>query len=209
MTTYAWPLVLTAPFWPSAAPWGQAQNQRVSKSSLNGATQSTSLPGMRWVVPMSFQQQDTASRQQLNARLSELSGLEHRAALYHFAQPVPRGTCNLSGVTVSTLAAQFATTLLLAGCGNVKTLLAGDMLSVTTSTGSQLVMVRADATSNAGGAMTIEVRAMLRGSVAASSAVVLDHPTALFSLTDDPLVVPYGAGNECPAFTVQFEERFS
>lgn len=209
MTTYAWPLVLVPPFVPSAAPWGQLQNRRVSKSSLNGASQSTTLPGMRWTVALSFPQHHVSARKALEAKLAELSGEEHRAALYHFAQPVPRGTCNLAGVTVSTLAAQFATTLLLAGCGNAKTLLAGDMFSVTTSTGAQLVMVRADATASAGGAMTVEVRAMLRGSVSAASAVVLDHPTALFALLDDPLVVPYGAYSECPEFTVQFEERFS
>ena len=207
MTIYSWP-TSGAAFTPSAAPWGQLQNQRVSRSSLNAATQVVSLPGARWLVPMSFQQQDYATRAALDAFLVRLSGREHRAALFHWARPVPRGTCNLAGVTVSSLAAQFATTVVLTGCGNTKTLLAGDMVGLVTSTGNQLVQVSADATSNAGGVMTIEVRPLLRGSVAAASAVTLDRPTAQFILTDDPLVVPYGSGNECPEFTVNFEEAF-
>lgn len=210
MTTYAWPSTGDAFMHASAAIGYVQQNQRLSVSTLNGAVQSTSLPGARLRQLISFPQHSYAVRAPLEALLNRLSGVEHRLSLWDLSRPVPRGTCNLSGVTVSTLASQFATTLLLAGCGNTTTLLAGDWLRVTTSTGAQLVQVMADATASAGGAMTVEVRAMLRGSVAAASAVVLDKPTALYLLReDDGLMVPRGAANNCPEFTAQFIETFA
>jgi hypothetical protein len=189
---------------------GFVQNQRISKSSLNGATQTTTLPGARLRLLSTFPLQSYDARASLEGFLARLSGMEHRMSFYDLARPVPRGTCNLSGVTVSSLAAQFATSIVLTGCGASKTLLAGDWFKVTTSTGAQVLQVVADATANGSGVMTVEFRAMLRGSVAAASAVTLDKPTALYVMIEDAgLMVPRAPGGLCPQFDAQFIEVFS
>lgn len=209
MTTYAWPSTGAA-FKAAALSIGWAQNQRVSPSTLNGATQTTSLPGARLRYMMTIAAQQYAVRADLEGFLTRLSGMEHRVSLWDLSRPLPRGTCNTSGVTVSTLAAQFATSLVLTGCGASTTLRAGDWVGVTTSTGAQVVQVVADATASGGGVMTIEVRAMLRGSVAAASAVTLNKPSALYMLLEEEgVMLPRGLGQVAPEFTVQFLEAFS
>jgi hypothetical protein len=149
-------------------------------------------------------------RAQLEGFLTRLSGKEHRLSLWDHRRPTPRGTCNTGGVTASA-AAQFASTVVLNGCGNSTTLLQGDWIGVTTSTGAQLLQVTADFTATVGGVMTLTdgVRPMLRGSVAGASAVVLTRPSALFIVDDDQLVIPYGPQNLCPDFTLQLREVFS
>lgn len=208
MTTYAWPSPGTA-YGVAGMSLGFVQNQRISTSTLNGATQTVSLPGARLRALITFPAHQYTVRAQLEGFLNGLSGREHRVSLHDFARPVPRGTCNTSGVTASA-AAQFATSLTLNACGASTTLLAGDWLKVTTSTGAQVVQVRADATASGGGVMTVEIRAMLRGSVAGASAVVLTKPTALYVMDEDAgLMFPRGLGQVAPEFTVQFSEVFA
>lgn len=85
---------------------------------------------------------------------------------------------------------------------------AGDWLQVPTATGNQLVQVVADATANDAGAMTVEVRPMLRGSVASGAAVELASPSALFRLARRP-TFPREQGGWCGAFSVDLVEAFS
>ncbi|ACB34500.1 hypothetical protein Lcho_2234 [Leptothrix cholodnii SP-6] len=208
MTTYTYPTTGSA-FAPAGLTWTQRHNTRVSTSSLNGATQTSSLPGSRWAVSLDYPIQTYAERAQIEALLTRLSGMEHRLALWDVSRPQRRGTCNLTGVTVSAVAAQFAAGLVLAGCGASTTLLAGDWLRVTTSNGAQLLQIAADATASAGGAMTVETRPLLRGSVASGAAVTLDKPTALFVLATPELSIPRGGTNKCPPFSVELMEVFS
>lgn len=208
MTTYTWPTTGAA-FKAAAISIGWVHNQRISVSTLNGATQTVSLPGARLRYLMTIAQQQYTVRAGLEGFLNRLSGMEHRLSLWDLSRPVPRGTCNTAGVTINTLAAQFATSIVLTGCGASTTLLAGDWMGVVTSTGAQVVQVAADATASGGGVMTVEVRAMLRGSVAAASAVTLDKPSALYVLReDDGLMLPRGLGQVAPEFTAQFVEVF-
>lgn len=207
MTTYTWPTSGTA-FRAASMSWAQRHNSRVAVSSLNGATQTTSLPGMRWGLTIGFPPQSYAERAQVEAFFSRLSGLEHRARLHDLSRPQRRGTCALTGVTASA-AAQFATGLTLNNCGASTTLLAGDWLSLPTASGTQLLQVVADATASAGGVMAVETRAMLRGAVAAGAAVTLDKPGALFILADAQLDIPRGGSNLCPPWSVTLTEVFA
>lgn len=210
MTTYAWPGTGGA-FRQASASIGFVQNQRISISTLSGAVQTASLPGARLRQLITFPLQASALRASLEGFLNRLSGMEHRVSLWDVARPRPRGTCNLSGVTCSGGAAQFATTMSLAGCGASTTLLAGDWLRVPLSTGLfQVLQVSADAQANGSGVMAIEFRAMLRASVAAAAAVVLDKPAALYVLREeDGLMLPRGVLGHGPEFTAQFIEVFS
>lgn len=159
---------------------------------------------------LDFPEHTYIERAQIEGFLTRFAGREHRLSLWDHRRPTPRGTCNVGGVTASA-AAQFATTIVLNGCGVSTTLLQGDWFSVLTSTGTQLLQVTTDFTATAGGVMTLTdgVRQMLRGSVAGAAAVTLTRPSALFLIDDDQLTVPYGSQNLCPGFTLQLLEVFS
>jgi hypothetical protein len=205
MTIYAWPT--TRAFVPAAAQLRVIDNlQRSSESPLSGYTQTLSMPGARWAWDYDFGAHDQANRAQVEAYLLRLSGREHRVRLWDFKQPRPRGTINLGGVTLNAAAAQFATALVLSGCGAGKTLLAGDWLAVATG---QLVRVVADAVADGGGVMTVETRQMLRLALSSGSAVALDKPTALFVRTEAGLSLPRSAGHGVPGFSISFAEVFA
>lgn len=205
MTVYAWPT--TRAFVPATALLRQIDNlQRATESPLSGYTQTLAMPGARWGWSFDFAAHTLADRAALEAYLMRLSGRQHRVLLWDIKQPRPRGTCNLSGVTLSAGAAQFATSLELAGCGANKTLLAGDWLGLTSG---QLVRVVVDATASAGGAMTVEVRHMLRTAIASGAAVTLDKPTALFVAVDSGLSLPRTSGRAAPPVSIEFAEVFA
>jgi hypothetical protein len=185
----------------------QVNNNRIFTSPLNGWRQTATLPGARWGWNITFPEQAVAVRRTIEAILSKLNGMEHRLALYDLARPVPSGTCNLAGVTASA-AAQFATVLVLAGCGAGKTLLAGDWLSVVTTAGSQLLMVTDDVTADGSGNITCNTRPSLRASVTGGASVTLDHPTGLFVLAKPEITYPREAAGKCPQFGVSLVEVF-
>lgn len=208
MATYTWPTSHKA-YLPSAITWRQRHNSRMSVSSLSGAVQTISLPGMRWGATLEWPQQSYAERALLEGLLALLSGPEHRLSLWDLARPVPLGTLNLSGVTMSA-AAQFADTVTLNGCGNTTTLQRGDWLKVTTAAGAQLLQVATAATATSGGVMSgVMVRPGLRGAVTAGAAVTLDKPPALFVLAEPELAIPRGGAGICPPFSVDLVEVFA
>jgi hypothetical protein len=67
----------------------------------------------------------------------------------------------------------------------------------------------ADATGNDAGAMTVEVRHMLRASVASASAVTLEKPTALYVRTESGLAMPRQPGNAEPGLSIDLVEVFA
>lgn len=205
MTTYAWPN--TGDFLPRTSEWRVVDpNQRSNDSPLSGYSQTVSMPGAKWGWSLDFGNHGDARREAIEAFLLRLSGRQHRVSLWDLKRPRPRGTCNLSGVTVHASAAQFAETLQLAGCGAGNTLLAGDWIGLVSG---QVVRVVADATANGSGQITVEVRHMLRTAVSAGSAVTLDRPTALYVRTDSGLAMPRQPGRVQPDFSVEFVETFA
>jgi hypothetical protein len=85
-------------------------------------------------------------------------------------------------------------------------MLTGDWLGLATG---QLVRVVANAIANDAGAMTVEVRHMLRQAATSASAVTLDRPTALFVRAESGLVMPRQPGNAEPGLAVEFVEAFA
>lgn len=205
MTIYAWPN--TRDMLPRNAEWRVIDlNQRSNDSPLSGATQTISLPGAKWGWSLDFGDHVDARREALEAFLLRLSGREHRVQLWDLKRPRPRGTCNLSGVTVSAAVAQFAQTVPLAGCGAGRTLLAGDWIGLGTG---QVVRVVQTATADGAGNMTVEFRHMLRTAVASGSAVTLDRPSALYIRTEANLAAPRVPGRVQPGMSVDFVEVFA
>lgn len=205
---YDYPSLATYPFLlPKAMEWGSVRVSAYNNSATNGSGQELTLPGTRWKIGVTYRQHTYDERRKLDAVLKKLNGAQHGLNLWHMAAPVPRGTCNLAGVQVSSVAAQFATTITLKNCGASKTLLDGDMFKVITSTGEQLLMVQDDWTANGSGVMTVNFVHMLRGSVAVNSAVTLSYPTIPFECREIP-DTPFGSQNMCPEFGLTFTERF-
>lgn len=115
MAIYDWPASRT--FMPQAAQLRVVDGtQRTLESPLSGYVQTVSMPGARWGWGLDLLPHASAERQAVEAWLLQLSGRQHRARLWDMKQPRPRGTIGLTGVTLGAAAAQFATSLTLAGC---------------------------------------------------------------------------------------------
>ena len=212
MTTYTL-ATGTSALTPAKVELVQTHNNRMFTSAMSGWRQTLSLPGARWGMVWTYPQQPRSARQAVEAWLTALSGMEHRASLYDPARPEPAllGQSNciaLTGVLCGA-ASQFATSLSLTNCGDTKTLTAGDWIAVTTQAGSQLLMVVANATSNSGGAMTVTVRHPLRAAVTGGAAVVTSSARGLFVLSSPEFAMPREAADVCPEFTVSFTEVFA
>lgn len=115
MTTYTWPDARA--FVPQAAELRIIDNlQRVHESPLSGYTQTQDMPGARWGWSYDLTPHSQAERRAVEAFLTKLSGRAHRVRLWDFKHARPAGNINLAGVTLGAAAAQFATSLQLAGC---------------------------------------------------------------------------------------------
>lgn len=111
--------------------------------------------------------------------LLQLRGKTNQLALWNMGRPVPTGT--MRGAMTMAATAQGATALSITAAGQAsKTLLAGDYLGFGSGTTQQVVMVVANATSDAAGVIAVTVEPPLRTAFAASSAVTWDRPKALF-----------------------------
>ena len=209
MSDFTWPSFTDGAFLPTDMEITQRHNNRASVSPHSGYTQTLSVPGMRWGMTLMLQRQLYSDRQRIEAFLTDLNGMEHRVALYDMGRPVPLGTINLSGVTASAASA-LATTIVLNGCGNTKTLKVGDWFSVVIAGGIQLLMNMVDATSNAGGVMTVaRFKPQLRAAVTGSAAVVTDKPTMLCINVSPQVNLPRTGGLNAAPMALEFVERFT
>jgi hypothetical protein len=115
VTTYAWPT--SRHFVPATHELRVVDNtQRTAESALSGYVQTTGMPGARWGWGMDFAPHTQAQRAEVEGYLLRLSGRQHRVQLWDLRNPRPRGSLALTGVTLGAAAAQFATSLTLAGC---------------------------------------------------------------------------------------------
>lgn len=207
--TVAYPF--TGPFVPMQMDWGMRANNVVTMSSLSGSVQTSAVPGKRWMVGMVLPiVTDFRQRAQVEGFFDSLNGQAVRVAIFHReriglgGKGTPMGTINTTGVQVKTSASQFAPSMVWKGCGNTKTLLAGDMFKV----GSQLCMAAADSTSDSSGDMTVAVTGGLRAVAAANAAITLLQPTAEFVLSNPEWRSSYRPG-QAEAFGIDFVEVFS
>lgn len=122
MSTYDWPT--SRVFVPGMAELRVIDNtQRSLESPLSGYVQTISMPGARWGWGFDFPAQNIADRSALEGYLLRLSGREHRVRLWDLKRPRPLGNIATSGVTLGAAAAQFASSLALAGCRAARNLL--------------------------------------------------------------------------------------
>ncbi len=205
MTTYAWPSA-NVKHMPRTASLRVITNGRSNSSAESGVTQTVTRPGSRWGWSVAMPPMLDAVREDFEGWLIGLSGQQHRISTWDWKRPRPRGTCNLTGVTLSANAAAFETQVSLTGCGASKTLLRGDWLGFSSG---QLCRVAADTTASGGGTMTVPIRHELRSALSSSSAVTLDKPIALYILAEPNIELPRAPGRAQPAFGFDIIEVFS
>lgn len=195
MATINWP---TGALWqPASFEWGEQRIVRVSGGGPLGPTEQTiETPySHRWRAVVTLRRARLFSeRAQVEAFLSTLQSGANRLALYHLAHPRPYGT--LAGSpTISGTPAQGATSATIT-CTNGQTILAGDMLGITTAAGVQLVRVTTGGTSS--GTVSVSFEPALRASVSNGAAVVWDKPTALFRLLATEWTAGFQPGEAAP-----------
>lgn len=197
MTTYAWPFKKI--FLPEQMNWGAESRTLSTESLLSGSVQTSGTPGKRWKVginlPASSYNMRT-NRMEVEGFLDRLNGKEHRITLWHMGRKgiggygYPVGNINQSGVTVSANAAQFSSTITLAGCGANTVLMAGDFFSVN----DQLIMNPATAQANGSGVMVLPQITRLRAAASLGQLVTLVRPTATFVLDSNNWTSGYSLG---------------
>jgi hypothetical protein len=129
MTVYSWPD--TRAFQPQGHELRVVDNtQRTVESSLSGYVQTNSMPGARWGWSLDMAPDSRADRAALEAYLLRLNGRQHRVQLWDMRNPRPRGNIQLTGVTLGATAAQFATSLVLAGCVPARNILLGGSFEI-------------------------------------------------------------------------------
>ncbi len=153
------------------------------QSPFDGSVQTGDTQGPRWAVSADLRRMGEADIAEFQAFLAKLRGKANRALVRYFAREVPRGTINLSGVTVNGALAVGATQLTLAGCGNATTLLTGDFIGV----GGQLLMVvDGPYTATAGGDMSsVKFEHPLRAIASNGAPVTTDKPTCRMLLSGE------------------------
>ena len=206
MTTYTWPTAQA--FRPAQVRWRLLVNERRTTSALSGYTQVSAVPGARWALSLDMPEQSYEDRRQLAAFIDRLNGGEHLIAMWDPALPAAQGTVNLTGVAVAVPAAQFASVLILNGCGSNRTILGGTWLGV----GGLRLRVVTDATSDFSGMASVQIRPALRVAVASGSAVTFDKPTSTMMLAmsaAETPAIPWGPNGRCPGFTLELVERWA
>jgi hypothetical protein len=165
----------------ATATWGLMRKD-VAFSSAFGS-QSVAVSAPVWTASLVIDTQLDYQAGEWQALLLKLRGQTNQLALHNVGRPAPLGT--MRGAMVCFNATAGASTMVVGATsaqGN-KTLKTGDFLGFGTGTAQQIVMVVADATSDANGDVTIVFEPPLRQSYANGTAVVWDKPAALFRAT--------------------------
>jgi hypothetical protein len=197
VASYTWPTALI----PSSSDWRLISNTAAFSSPLTGSTQTLARGGDRWACTLTFNALADTNRRTLMAFLARLRGQAHRVVLPDHAY-TRAGT--LAGTPLVKGAAQTGVSLLIDGCTNDTTLLAGDLFTVN----NELKMVVADSTV-AGGEITVAFVPPLRTSPADNAPVTVAAPTGTFLLTSNTVGWsnnPAGWPRIVSSFSVEFVE---
>jgi len=199
-------------FRPTSVEFGPITSTEAVKSILNGGVVTAEVPGKRWRCSTVLPVARGADRAKVEGFYDSLNGQAVRVRLWHMGRlaglngpGTPAGTINVTGVTVKTNAAQFATSVTITGCGNAKTLEGGDMLSIN----GQLIMNPVLATASVGGDLVVPVTGFLRTAVTAGMAVTLIRPTALFIMSNPDWRATFRPGDISDEFAIDWEEVFA
>jgi hypothetical protein len=182
---YAWPT--SKAFCPSFYELGMRANVQLEVSTYNGGLQSSEIPGSRWVARMQLPSRVNNVNVQpvIEAYFAKVRGQANRIVMGHLKKRV---LGNLSGTVNTSAAQQGDQTIELYGSGVPAE---GDMLTITTASGAQWVMVTG-VTPESGGSV-ISFSAPLRANVTGGSTILYQNTTTRWVLMASEVMVGYGA----------------
>jgi hypothetical protein len=143
-------------------------NTMVFESPLNGAVQTTELPGARWVCEITYDTLSKPDRLLMQAFLSKLRGRAGRVFLWDMSHYKPQGVA--SGSPLVNGASQTGASLI-----------TDDYVGVN----NELKRIVADSNSNGSGQSTLTFEPPLRSSPADNAAITTDKPKFTGMLIDD------------------------
>lgn len=167
-----WPLTIA----PNSFRLMMKTNQIANESPGGGEEQVIDRLNDRWLCSLTLPPRVKLPPAQVEAFLASFRGQVNWVWLWHWRRPVPLGTLRGAPVVKGAHARGAATLLLQTTAG--ATLLAGDMLGVS----GLLLMVMSDCVADGGGEMAVPLVNRLRKSLANSTPVTWDKPTASFRL---------------------------
>ncbi len=161
-----------------------SSNTQRFTSPLNKQTQTTELPGTRWIAEGVFEAGSRADQRLMAAFLASLRGSANRFYLWDLSHETPRGV--YTGTVAVSGANQSGSSLVTSGWTG--TLKAGDYVQFTTDSNSPVVselrMLIADATGN-GANVSLSLDAPMRASPVNGSNVTTSKASAKMLLSDD------------------------
>jgi len=166
---------------PNALDLALQANTQFFTSELNGAVQTSALPGDKWVATMTFANRVGTDARRLWAFVTSLRGRSGRFYFTPFDHCTPFGV--VGGTPLVKGADQTGSQLLIDGCTASCTgwLLAGDYFQV----GDELKLITADVNTDSGGNATLNFVPPLRTSPADNAAIITSNPSCIMMLSDD------------------------
>ena len=160
--------------------WSMVANTQIFTSPLNGATQTSSLPGARWGATLTYTNRDGVEAKRLQAFLTALRG---RAGRFYLSphDSTPNGTAAGSGVVNG--ASQSGGALVTSGWGISQALLfaAGDYIEVN----GELKQISTDVASDISGNATLTFSPDMNQSPPNGAQIISTNPRAVMRLEDD------------------------
>lgn len=177
MAVITFPIALTA----SKQTWGQHRQDMEFRSMFG--SQSVAISPPLWVTSLEATENLANYSGAWQSLLLQLRGKENQLAMYNIARPRPIG--NMRGtMTFATAVVQGSSIFTIYSAGqNGKTLLAGDFIGFGNGLTQQLVMLTANATSDANGNIVVSVEPPVNNAFAIGSGITWDYPCALFRRT--------------------------
>jgi hypothetical protein len=166
---------------PASIKFSLRPNTASFTSTMNGAMQTTELPGARWYATLNYNNVNGDEVRALKAWVNKLSGMAGRFYLYDFSHPTPSGTA--AGTPLVSGASQTGRTLITDGWTANQTALfkSGDYFGVN----GQLCVITETIASDGSGNSTLKFEAPLRTSPVDNAVITTVRPTCTMMLTDD------------------------
>ncbi|WP_288436545.1 hypothetical protein [uncultured Pseudomonas sp.] len=163
---------------PTDVTWGITYNNRAFTSTLSNAQQVFGFPGAYWQCTLNFGVLYPEDERELTALLGRLQGMFGTVKI----PAITRQRDDDIGTPVVAVAGALGLSMQLSGVKpSAKVFKLGDYISVA----GEMFEVVQDATSSAGGAVTVQLNKRIRKAIAAGTAVEYRRPFAVMRRVDD------------------------
>lgn len=188
MSVITWPAFAVRSF-----KWFKVDQAEIFRSPFGSQSIETGVPMLE--VSMMGVSASRSDARIIQVFLESLNGYQNQLALWNVEHPQPAGTMRGS-MTLNTSAGQGASSIQIFAAGEAgKTLQAGDLIGIGSTTTQQVMRITTDATTDAYGYITVSLGTPLRNAFSSGQAITWDKPKALFrqkSLNDGIQFSPDG-----------------